>query len=479
MRKRHRHIAPACMTIAPHALKRAGIQKVAAPALLVLSLAACEPIGPSLELPAINVDQSFSAAATQTQLTQAASNDWWVSFDDQVLSDLVERGVIQNLEVQVAAERIIAAEAVLSQTGGISQVSGSLSAQSSRQRFEGLTTDQSSAVVRGSYIIDFLGGSTRSRQQAEALLDASEMDAGAVRLAVLADITSTYILARYYEQSAAITRAIIRSRRKTLDAVQSARDLSRATEVDLQTAKAELATQEARLPSFQSAYKAQVLKLATLTVQPSEAVDRMLSARAGQPMPNRPPLSGIPADLLRNRPDVRAAEAQLTAASAAVGVAMTELYPRLTLNGLVGLDGADSWNFASSLIFPIIGRGIIQSRIAIAESEARQAEMQWRRSVSAATEEVRSALSQHDSWNRQIAALDRARIANDAVLDLRRNAFSVGSGTITDILDAEGRLANSLLDLANARQGAAQSWVDIHLRTGQGWQTTGQTPDGS
>lgn len=433
-----------------------------------LVLFGCGTVGPDYATPTVDMATQF-AARPAAQPLNGVADAWWTQLNDPLLSGFIQQGAMQNLDVKAAVERITAAHATLGGTGANSQFDGNFSASVQRQKRDSQFGTTNNAQFDGRYVIDLFGGFARGQEQALANYDAAQLDVGTVRLAYLADMTNSYLQARYFQAAAGITRQTIASRRKTLSLVEQRRDMSEATELELQQARSLLAAAEAPLPVLVANFELNVFHIATLLAVPAEPILARMQAGAGQPRPGRTTTVGIPADLLRNRPDIRYAERNLAAATAAVGVAEAQLYPSVSLQGTVGAGTTDHWQFGPSVALPIFNRGFLRSRKMVALSQAREAEIGWRKSVLVAVEDVQSASSLYESWNRQVQFLERAASASRDVLDLSQQSYQEAAITLTDVLDAERQNASNQLAVADAVRNYAISWMKLQVATGKGW----------
>jgi len=189
------------------------------------------------------------------------------------------------------------------------------------------------------------------------------------------------------------------------------------------------------------------------------------------PRPRVPSSTGLPADLIRNRPDIRTAERQFAAATAAIGVSEAQLYPSVSIGGSLAGGDTGRWSFGPSLNIPLLTRGVIKANIEVAESQARQAELQYRQTVLRAVEEVQSAITLCMGWHRQLNSQEAAQRAAASVLRLSRESYRGGAITLTEVLDAERQLSQSRLATIDALRNYTASWVQMHISTGQGWRS--------
>lgn len=437
-------------------------------------LSACDVVGPDYVEPAVDVPQRFVGGGSSA-LLEAPTEQWWRRLDTPFLNELVARGSAQNLDVLTALERIRAADAALSRTGVNAQTDGALSARSTRRGGDDIDEGTQSGVsADAAYVFDLFGGVRRDRERAIANFEASQFDAGAVRLAYLADLVDSYIQARYFQEAAAITRQTIASRRRTLALVSERREAQEATELELQQARALLSAAEASLPFLIAQFEVNVFHIATLLGEPAAPLLARMQQGARQPRPRGFTAIGIPADLVRNRPDVRAAERSLAAATAAVGVAEARLYPSLRISGNFTVGTDDSWSFGPGIALPVLDRGVLRGDRNIAISLARQAELDWRNQVLVAIEEVQVALTLGRNWSRQMTFLEQAARESGQVLRLSRESYAGGLVTLTDVLDAERANSANRLAVADAVRNYAASWARLQVATGKGWFVQGQ-----
>lgn len=443
------------------------MNRLVLPLICGTALAGCERLGPEYQAPAIELRNNFVNAAPAT-LENAADLAWWDRLNDPLLTGLIARGSSQNLDVRTAIERSNAAEAALGRVGLNAQLTGGVEAAVTRQNFDDGPTTLSNSRASGSYVVDLFGEHENRQTQAQANLGAAQANVDAVRLAYLADITNAYLQARYHQEAAAISRMTVRSRRQTLRQITQRRDVGDATELDVQRARSELATSEATLPTRSAQFETSVFRIATLLAEPAQPIMTKMQAAAFQPRPHGTSPVGHPADLIRNRPDVRAAEQDLIAATAAIGIAEAQLLPSISLSGTLSAGATDGWSFGPKLSIPILNRGALQANQQIAESQARTAELTWRATVLKAVEEVQIALSLSQNLQQKVTHLEHARDASKAVVDLSRRSYQSGVVPFTDVLNAERQHAANQLAVADALREYAVSWMDLQIATGQG-----------
>lgn len=426
-------------------------------------------VGPDYAAPNMQLPATFLNAGS-AELVNAAAEQWWRALNDPTLNQLIERGLDQNLDMEISFERIRAAQAAVSRSGLNSQISGDLRAQAQvSENNPGNKVEATSVRLNANYVFDLFGGVRRGREQALANFEASQFRAGTVRLAYLSDIVNNYVQARYYQRAASITRSTIQSRRKTLSLTNRRREAGEATELEVQQARSQLRSAEASLPILEANFEVSVFRIATLLAEPAGPLMMQMKDGGKQPIPKTMGKVGVPADLLRNRPDVRTAERNVAAATAAIGVAEAELYPSLVLGGTVTDSTRDNWTFGPTLNFPLLSRGILKANKKIAISQAREAELTWRQSVLRAVEDVQINQSLTKHWYKQLSLNRQASRASAQVLSLSRDSYQGGAITLTDVLDAERANANDKMAIAAACRDFALSWARLQVAVGRGW----------
>ncbi|CAM4172833.1 efflux transporter outer membrane subunit [Paracoccus yeei] len=440
------------------------------PALLLLA-AGCTAVGPDPDdRPAIPLPATFAAGET-TPAGKVANRAFWAEYRDSVLNELIARGLKQNLDEAAARERIRAAAADLRGTGVLAtQMSGT--AETSRERGStagAAVQDVGTSSLSANFVFDLFGGARRERQGAKASLEAAKADLGTARLAWIAELIDAYSDARYYQQALTLTRQTVSSREETVRITREQREFGVVSEFDMAQAEALLAAARAELPGYEAQFNAQVFSIATLLNEPASSVQAQMRRGAGQPRIPGSARAGVPADLLRNRPDVRSAEYDLAAALAAVGVATADLLPSLTLTGSVSESGgAKSWGFGPAISFPVLSQGALQATRARRVAEAREAEIAWRASVSEAVEDVQVAQSNLRRYREQTSALERAASAYNRAYQLARTSFAEGGLALLDLLDSDRSTASARLSAASARNEAAKEWAALQIAMGAG-----------
>lgn len=438
----------------------------------LLIVAGCTAVGPDYRQPDIALPQTFVGGtdAPVPQTSPVGDQAWWRAYQDPMLTALVEQGLAQNLDVVAARERIRQAEANLRATGVNAALDGSGSSARTRSGGDNLagstaiTTDLSASLV-----LDMFGGIRRGREAARADLTAARADLQQTRLAWLADLIAAYADARYYQEALTLARETIKARSETVDVIRNQYDAGDETEYDLAEAQALLEAAQADVPDYLAQFNANVFAIATLMNEPAAPLLKRMEKGAPQLRIPGSTAIGVPADLLRNRPDVRYYEGLLHAAVAEVGVSTADMLPSVTLTGDVDFSGgASSWSFGPSLSLPLLNQGLLSAQRDAAISEARQAETDWRASVSSAVEDVQVAQSNLLQYRRRASALQKSASSYERALLLAQANFRGGAITLLDLLDTDRSTASARISAASARNDAAKEWATLQIALGAG-----------
>ncbi|SIS99236.1 efflux transporter outer membrane subunit [Paracoccus saliphilus] len=435
----------------------------------MLTLTACTAVGPDpADIPTPSVQAEFEEGEGAASGTETA---FWSGYDDTTLNRLVQSGMGQSFDIMAANERIRAAAADMRAAGVLgSQVSGSSSAGRERSGGDGIVANTANtANLSASFVFDLFGGARRAREGATASYRSAEAEAQTTRLAWLAEVISAYADARFYQQALALTRDTIEAREATLEVTRNMESLGLATEYDTAQTEALLQTARADLPNYEAQFNAQVYRLSTLLNLQAQPLMQQMQRGSAQLRTPPGPGTGVPADLLRSRPDIRSAQSDYAAALAAVGVATADLLPSISLTGTVTDRGGDTtWGFGPGLSLPVFNQGALQAARSRKVSEARQAEIAWKSSVAAAVEDVQTAQSNLRRYRQRAGTLEQAANSYDRAYDLAYENFEAGALELVDLLEADRSRASARLAAASARNDAAKEWAALQIATGAG-----------
>ncbi|WP_295646822.1 efflux transporter outer membrane subunit [uncultured Methylibium sp.] len=465
------------------------------PLLAALLLAGCA-VGPDYQRPASTLDAGFiaaGAASANAQPTAADIASFWRGFNDATLSALVDRALAANGDVRIAQARLQEARANQGEADALSRPGLGLSSDVTRsvrpitQQPGASRSERTGTVYDASFIanweLDFFGRYRRGSEAAAALVAAGEAGIGAAHTAVAAEVARNYLELRGLQQRLQVTEASLVNQREALKITQARLDAGRGTQLDLARATSLVAGTEAALPALQAAIERTVFRLATLTARPPRALLAELQAPA--PLPGLPvtdlstlPL-GTPEQWLQRRPDLIAAERQLAAATANIGVARSELFPRVSLSGLLGLNAATLSNLGKSesgvyslgvgLTWTPFDLGQIRSRIAATEARAQASLASYEQTVATALEETEGAFSSYTRNAQRAERLDVAARSAEEAAQLARQRYDAGVTDFLAVLDAEREVLSNRDQWVQAQVGTATALVSVYRALGGGW----------
>ncbi len=463
--------------------------RAAAP-LVMLLLSGCV-VGPDHETPqtALPVKFSEGSARAAADVTLAP---WWTAFNDRRLDTLVEKGLSQNLDVLQAIERITSAEANFeaADAGAFPQLSVSgqhqVSGSSGTGDFNGSGSGGQDSPTRNtttgsasvSWLLDLFGQYRRAKESAKASLDAAYASADVAKLTFLSSVVTAYVDARYYQERIAIARKNLASRRETLELTRLQLEAGAASRLDVVQSEGLVNSTLAEMPSLEIGFRQSVHRISLLLGLPATTLLADLQKGAAQPYARRSVNAGVPADLIRNRPDIRAAERSLAAATAEVGVAEAALYPSITLSGSISPSyivtsgangGVTSWGFGPSLNLPIFDGGQRRANVKARESAAREAYLAWKQTVLSAVAEVENALVAVNRTRQTVSALTATVRSYEEALALSTASYRDGASSLLDVLDAQRNVASAQANLAQAVQQLATNYVALNVAIGGGY----------
>lgn len=343
-------------------------------------------------------------------------------------------------------------------------------------------TDEQDLFASGfdaSWEIDVFGGIRRNIESADAALTATVEDYRNVLVSLLAEVAATFIDVRRLQARIDATVQNIELQRQTLSLTQSRFKLGLTSELDVRQAETNLATTEAELPVLQTALALSLYRMGVLIGQEPSAVWEELSAQRAIPLPPSEVLVGAPIDVLRRRPDIRAAERRLAAQFAQIGVATADLYPRFTLSGTFAFQATDfnhafdarsiAYGFGPAVRWNLFDGLRNLHRIAAEEAVAQQAYVAYEQTVLLALEEVEGALVGYKREQDRYGALDRAVEAARRSTQVAERQYSDGLTDFQRVLDAQRSLVVLEDALAQSRGQVAVNLVAIYKALGGGW----------
>lgn len=450
---------------------------------LTLLLAGCVS-GPDHVPPQMPLPAKFEAGGNKSN-GNVVTAEWWTAYRDKRLDGLVTHGLRENLDVLQALESINSASAnvTVAGAGGLPSLtvgaSHTLSGEKGQLRTTVGTTNTSGGEASLSWLLDFFGQYRRSRESAIASLGAAYATADNAKLTFLKDLVDSYIDARYYQERIALSQASLKSRQQTYELTQLQLKAGAASRLDVVQAEGLVQSTKSEIPGLQQNFTESAHHIATLIGMPAYSLMGELQKSAGQPVFRGDIRAGIPADLIRNRPDIRKAERELAAAVADIGAAEAQLYPSISLSGSISPSwvksssasggSLTSWSFGPSLNLPIFDGGTLRANVEIEKSDARTQYLAWKAAVLNGVEEVENALTAVRRDTQTLEPLRRQVETAQESLALSTTSYKDGASSLLDVLDAQRSVSDAQASLAATVQQVAKDYVDLYVAIGAGY----------
>ncbi|MGE3309850.1 MAG: efflux transporter outer membrane subunit [Limisphaerales bacterium] len=478
--------------------------------LLVLAwsvLPGCKT-GPDHRPPGVEVPASFhgggSEAATAVNSGEAGPppvvlSHWWRVFDDPTLDALIGEAIEANLDVRVAQARVREARA---QRGAVRSTlfpGVDATGSATRARLSGnsilgrpieaaggdLDQNLFEAALDMSWEIDVFGGRRRSVESAQAEWEAAVEGGREVLITMLAEVGWNYLEFRGARQQEIVARRNLAAQEQTTLLTRDRFQAGLASELDVARAEAQAASTRAQVPPLEEAGRRAIHRLSVLLGQPPGTWSVPGDAESGVPSGAPGVPIGLPSDLLLRRPDIRRAEREVAAASARIGVATAEYFPRFFLTGIAGLQsleaedfvdaGSRFWSLGPSVRWPIFNAGRIRQQVRVENARHEQAVLHYEQVVLTSLEEVENALVGFGREQERRRALGEAEAATRRASVLANERYRGGLVDFLDVLDAERSLLAVQDDLAQSDRRLGQQLVRLYKALGGGWETGSAT----
>jgi outer membrane protein, multidrug efflux system len=456
-------------------------------AIAASTLAACA-VGPNYQRPATPVDAHFANASQPGFAEDVAVETYWTRFADPVLNSLVDDAVAHNTDLRTAAANLQASRAVRRLAGfdlfpTATLKGGYTHNLYSEQQLPGVDQhdrefDSAQGSFEGLWELDLFGRVRRNVEAARADVGESLAILQDARVSVIAEVARNYVVLRGLQDQLTLTNRNADNQLNSLKLTRTRLDAGRGNQLDTARAEAEWQTTLASVPTLEASIATTTYRLSVLTGrQPAALSDRL----APQPLPELPALNsiGTPEQLLRRRPDIRAAEQRLAGATARIGVAVGDLFPKVTLTGSFGYVAptfgefgqrdAKSYSVGPGISWAAFDLGRVRARISSARAQTDAALATYEGAVLNALETTEDALISYGRSQSRRDALQLAAAASDKAADLARQRFEGGLIDFLEVLDAERTALSADLLLSQSRTDAATSLVAVYKAVGAGW----------
>ncbi|MGE4431645.1 MAG: efflux transporter outer membrane subunit [Sphingobium sp.] len=475
-------------------------------ALSALSVLAACTVGPDYEGPSTAgtppVPQHFARAGQDVAAAAPTPAPWWTALGDPVLDELEQRALVGNPGIAVAQARLQQARSALRLERANGLPNANAQAMAAHAQLPGIDLgssgnggDQGGGGQSGgddseslnfynigfdaSWEIDLFGGHRRSVEASRASLAAAEANVADAQVSLAAEIGQAYVNLRDRQQRLALAQHSAASQRDILKLTEQryARGTTSALDVERQRSLTEQS--ESALLPLKAEESAYLNALATLVGEAPGALDDLLTAPKAIPLPPASVAIGDPAALLQRRPDIRAAERQLAAATAQIGVAEAARFPRISFMGLIGIGGTDPEDVVdldnlAAIAMPRLSWNILDfgrngARVGQAQGAREEAAAAYRQTVLSALRDTEDALSRYGASRQSVASAARTRTSAQRTLTLTRQRFTAGTASRIDLLDAQRQSFNAEQSLSQATATMTADYVALQKALGLGW----------
>ena len=449
-----------------------------------LALTGCAAVGPDYRAPQPDIPAKWTATTDNRTLDPAVLAEWWRAFHDPLLNELVTEALAANLDLATAQAQLRESRARRALAGAQLGPSVDVSAsgahnRSSAESGSGKSGELYSAGFDASWEVDVFGGLRRAVEAAEADLDASAESLRDTQVSLVAEVARNYVELRTAQRRLAIAESTLASRSETFDLVRWRYQAGLVTELDVAQAHTDLESTRAGLPPLRTAVSEARNRLAVLLNRAPGELQAKLSTTAAVPLTDRAAAAGIPADTLRQRPDVRAAERRLAAQTARLGEAEAARYPSFNLTGSLGLEalsvsalgnsGAHTYSLLAAIGAPIFDAGRIRANIEIQDALLEQARLDYQGAVLTALEDVENALVALANIDERRTRLSQATDSARITLQLAEHRYASGLTDFLTVLDSQRTLLDLEDQLANSAGELAGAQIQLYKAMGGGW----------
>jgi NodT family efflux transporter outer membrane factor (OMF) lipoprotein len=485
------------------------------PLAVLMTVGGCT-VGPDFHRPAspYNPISWFAGRAPAAGVSQPVPEpidiEWWQSFDDPELDSLEQRAAAQNLDVLTATVRLAEARANAGITAAafFPTVSGNVDAfdikpsnnfnlgSSSSNSGSGSSSSSSGGEVDpltlyqygfdATWTLDLWGKVRRQVEAGNADIEVSEIDRRGTLIQTIAEVARDYVQLRNAQSLLQIDEDNVRTARNLLSLTQQRATAGLTDELDVAQEQAQLTTTEATVPQAQDQVASYINALSLLLGLPPRALQSELET--AEPVPPTPTVIpvGLPSELLRRRPDIVEAEANLHVATANIGVAVANFFPTVDLLGLFDIQSnqtADLFNLASrtyilggTLSVPIFQGGKLIDTLHLRHAQQKEAVIDYDKTVLSAFQDVDNALTDYDKEQQRRRLLRQAVAANEHAFDLAQQRYTQGIATYLDVLNAQQSVLSSQSSYQNSTAAVSTDLVALYLALGGGWEDTFPTP---
>ena len=452
-------------------------------ALLALMLGGCTALGPDYETQPVSTQDEWTEAENPLVDAEGALDPrWWqLAFADPVLDELVERALQNNLTLRSAGLRVLQSQQQLAiAIGNQYPQQQQISASAQREQEKGSRVNDYNVGFNLAWEVDFWGRFQRQIESASAALDTSVANYDEAMVSLVAQVAQSYLLLRTFQDRLTIARENIKLQEESLRIAQAKLDAGDASELDVDQATSLLYSTRATVPALEISLQQTKNALALLLGESPQDFNKLAENMGVIPTSTPAVALGMPQDLIRQRPDVRAAERQLAAQSAQIGFAVTELYPSFSIGGSIGSNAMETddlfsnegevWNIFGGFQWNVLNYGRLQSNVRLQDARFQQLLVDYQFTVLQAQVDVENSIVAYIKTHQQVKEYRRAETAAQLAVDISTAQYQDGLVDFNTVITNLNALATQQDVLASSRGAVATNLVQVYRSLGGGWQ---------
>jgi NodT family efflux transporter outer membrane factor (OMF) lipoprotein len=406
---------------------------------------------------------------------------WWTEFNDPNLTSLIERAMQSNLDLKLAEQRIRQARATLGVVEAPFWPTADVTASYTRNRAGGPNPTKTSLFQTGLdsvWELDIFGGTRRNIESAQADVLASIEDRRDALVTLTSEVALNYVQLRGFQQEIVIARNNLEAQQKTAELTHKKFQGGLIGTLDVANADAQVATTASQIPQLEAAAQQTIYNLSVLLgLEPTGLLKELSPTNSIPLLPPEVP-TGIPSELLRRRPDIRAAEARIHSATAQIGVATADLFPKFNLAGSITTQAnrpgklrwdQRAWSFGPSVDWQIFAAGRVWSNIEVQKALQQQAVLDYQKTVLTALQDVENALVAYSKEQQRYKAIIDAVSANRKAVELSIKLYTEGQIEFLNVLVAQSSLYSSEDTLVQSTRNLSTDLIALYKALGGGW----------
>jgi multidrug efflux system outer membrane protein len=452
----------------------------------LLVLASCK-LGPDYHAPDMLLPSHWLESKKVDEKNTALQEKWWKQFHDPVLDDLITRALKQNFDLQIAKTHIEQARAVMRASRSDLFPVGSMTASATREanlfQLGNLSFPAPfnlfQAGFDASWEADLFGGNKRALESSTALFKASKANRDDVRVSLLAEVARSYVEIRKLQAQIAVANAVVASEQKNVSIRQELFTTGNTAETDAIAARTELLKAQSQLLDYQDTLVIREYALDVLLGEKPGYVKSVTGDARAIPVADKNIVMLAPADVIANRPDIRAADRELAASTAEIGVAKAKLFPDISLSGFFGFLSTDtdkllqanskSWSLGGNLLWPVFNYGKLSAGVAAVKAQTEEALLNYKKTVLAALADVESSLSSYNKAEETRLLADKAVAENLHGVTIADMRYKSGVTSLVDVIVARRALYSAQIQAANTAASSAEGFIAVYKSLGGGW----------